>query len=533
VVASALLLREARAAAQLRGEHVVRVYDVGELESGTPFIVMERLEGCDLADIARDVGPMPIPIAVALVVQAARAVSEAHAAGIVHRDLKPSNLFVVRQPGGKALLKVVDFGISKSLRLDQPETQTLTGARIALGSPHYMSPEQVRDARGVDARTDIWALGVILYELIAGRPAFQADTYPGIFAAIAADVPPSLSSLRPEVATGLERIIERCLERNLPLRFQRASELARELEPYAARELDYDEISGRGQVLAPADVLVTGARPSLPRDARPAYEQPTSLNAPRANAATPPPHEETPRVASSDKRASDNTHTQLSRDIDPVVHSQDAGALQSTSQRGSSKRTQRSPSEIPGASATGLGRRLAVALLVLSGFAGLIVLLTRRPPASTVSSASTPTTLSIETEPAGARVTEGGKDYGVTPLRLVLPRSAASAPARAFMLTLPGYRPHVVEPTAGGESTTVRVELVRETPSARAALEGPANASASPSASVVAPPASVAPAPSAAHASPVPVPTRHARPATGRPPSAASASAVPDIRLVR
>ncbi|HET9931216.1 MAG TPA: serine/threonine-protein kinase, partial [Polyangiaceae bacterium] len=236
------LLREARAAAQLRGEHVVRIYDVGELPNGTPFIVMERLHGADLGDISQNIGPMPIPLAVGLIVQAARAISEAHAVGIVHRDLKPSNLFICRQPDGKALLKVVDFGISKSLQRDAVEMKTLTGARVALGSPHYMSPEQVRDARRVDERSDIWALGVILYELVAGRPAFQADTYPGIFAAITADVPTALSTLRPEVAAGLEQVVQRCLEREPARRYQRAEELAQALDPYRAREIEFAEL---------------------------------------------------------------------------------------------------------------------------------------------------------------------------------------------------------------------------------------------------------------------------------------------------
>ncbi|MFZ5894525.1 MAG: protein kinase domain-containing protein [Myxococcota bacterium] len=504
------LLREARAAAQLRGEHVVRVYDVGELPNGTPFIVMERLHGSDLGEISRLLGQMPIPVAVAFVVQAARAISEAHAIGIVHRDLKPSNLFIVRQPDGKALLKVVDFGISKSLRPENVEVRTLTGARMALGSPHYMSPEQVRDARRVDARSDVWALGVILYELVAGRPAFHADSYPGIFAAITADVPLSLSTLRPEVAAGLERIVQRCLERDPALRYQTADELARALDDYAARELKYDELFRTTEQALDAGPHTLRAAPT-PSGARPAPN----------------------KLASLDPDAPGNTvgltRTKLSAadvkvDVSEPVASQDIPAIANSSPLSlETPPTRRSITGEPAPQAAGQARNKYVAIALAAVAVALAVLwrfqaqdVTEQKPAPAPSASSMPSatiTLNIESNPPGARVTEGERELGVTPLRVSLPSVAgAGEMPRTFVLSLPGYRPHVFERAPGPEATFLHVDLVREAPPpvpSTAATEAPAAR-----VPVSAPPAAP-----------------RARPA--RPAPSAAVEAPPDIRLVR
>src|SRR5437773_10995612 len=153
-------------------------------------MVMELLRGEDLATLLERQGPAPVEVAVEYVVQACDAVAEAHVTGIVHRDLKPSNLFVSRRSDGRPLVKVLDFGISKAIEGSHAFQGNLTEPRSVVGSPYYMSPEQVRDAKRVDARTDVWSLGMILYELMTGEPAFNADTLPGICAAIAADTPP-------------------------------------------------------------------------------------------------------------------------------------------------------------------------------------------------------------------------------------------------------------------------------------------------------------------------------------------------------
>ncbi|HVY48263.1 MAG TPA: serine/threonine-protein kinase, partial [Minicystis sp.] len=177
-------LREARAMAALEGEHVARVIDVGALPTGAPYIVMERLVGVDLErELARR-GRFPVAEAVDSVLQACEALAEAHAAGIVHRDLKPSNLFRAMRPPGEPIVKVLDFGISKLAAGAQPAAAgvTTTGGG-PIGSPRYMSPEQIR-GHGVDRRTDVWALGVVLFELLAARSPLAADSFPALYAAI-------------------------------------------------------------------------------------------------------------------------------------------------------------------------------------------------------------------------------------------------------------------------------------------------------------------------------------------------------------
>lgn len=171
--------REARAAAKIQNEHTVRVINVGTLEDGAPYMVMEYLHGSDVRAVLRDGGVLPVQDAVDYVLQAAEAIAEAHTLGIVHRDLKPSNLFLIERPDGTPCIKVLDFGISKvtstAACLDEA-SMTRTGA--VLGSPLYMSPEQLYSSRDADMRTDVWALGAILFEMLSGRPPFVADSIP-------------------------------------------------------------------------------------------------------------------------------------------------------------------------------------------------------------------------------------------------------------------------------------------------------------------------------------------------------------------
>jgi len=235
-------LREARAVVRLRSEHVAEVYDVGRLESGAPYIVMEMLEGQDLAALQKRRGPLPIEEAVLYVSQACHALSEAHAAGIVHRDLKPGNLFLTRRLDGSACVKVLDFGISKHT---SPSTHgvdpEMTGARDLMGSPLYMAPEQMRSARKVDARADVWSLGAILYKLLTGKAPFQAPTIPEIFAAALAKPARLPSSIRPEIPRGLDAVILRCLEKLPSRRFGSANELLAALRPFGPWGLAADE----------------------------------------------------------------------------------------------------------------------------------------------------------------------------------------------------------------------------------------------------------------------------------------------------
>ena len=225
--------REARAAARIRSEHVARVIDVGELESGSPFIVMEFLEGEDLAELLERRGPLPPAEAVGYVLEACDALAEAHAVGIVHRDLKPSNLFVAKRADGTPIVKVLDFGISKMTTAIDGQ---LTSTQALLGSPLYMSPDQLTAAKTVDARSDIWAMGVILYELFTGRPPFLAETMPELVAAILTTTPSPVDQGRPEIPPVLAAAVMRCLAKDRRARFANVAALANELFPFAATD---------------------------------------------------------------------------------------------------------------------------------------------------------------------------------------------------------------------------------------------------------------------------------------------------------
>jgi eukaryotic-like serine/threonine-protein kinase len=226
-------LREARAAAKLKSEHVARVLDTGTFENGCPYIVMELLEGSDLAAELRRAGPLPVAAVAEYVVQACDAIAEAHALGIVHRDLKPANLFLTRRSDGSPLVKVLDFGISKSSPLGGgAEGVAMTRSGAMMGSPLYMSPEQMRSTKDVDARTDVWSLGVILYELLSGRVPFAFDNLGALIATVIMEAHIPLSRVRTDVPPELERLVERCLVKEPSQRLPNVGELAQGLAPF-------------------------------------------------------------------------------------------------------------------------------------------------------------------------------------------------------------------------------------------------------------------------------------------------------------
>jgi len=227
-------MREARAAVRLRSEHVARVIDVGQLENGAPYIVMEYLDGRDLGDVLEQDGPQSIETAVDYVTQACEAVAEAHALGIIHRDLKPRNLFLARRVDGRPLIKVLDFGISKMATGPSGNELSLTTTAEVVGSPNYMSPEQLRAARLADARSDIWSLGAILYELLCGRVPFVAETLTQLCSMVLTEHPRPMHELRSDIPPQLSHVIARCLEKDPAARFQTVHELVAALAPFLA-----------------------------------------------------------------------------------------------------------------------------------------------------------------------------------------------------------------------------------------------------------------------------------------------------------
>ncbi len=266
--------REARAAGQLRSENTTRVLDVDISEGGLPYMVMEFLDGQDLGRVLETQGAQPIPDSVDYVLQACNAMAEAHAAGIIHRDLKPSNLFVC---GADHKVKVLDFGISK---LENDAEARVTATQAVVGTPLYMSPEQVRSAKHVDSRSDIWSLGIILYELLAGRTPFEGSTTAAA-AAICIDDPPPLSGFR-QIPAELEAAILKALQKDPKNRFPNVQSLAIAIAPF-----------GSGRVRAPGAPVAPVSNPSVaPATSSGAY---ASLGEDRTLASSEPalPHSNT------------------------------------------------------------------------------------------------------------------------------------------------------------------------------------------------------------------------------------------------
>jgi serine/threonine-protein kinase len=452
-------LREGQSAARLTSDHVVRIYDVGTLDTGAPFMVMELLRGEDLATLLERQGPAPVEVAVEYVVQACDAVAEAHATGIVHRDLKPSNLFVSRRSDGRALVKVLDFGISKAIVPGSDAFEgNLTTTRSVVGSPYYMSPEQVRDAKRVDARTDIWSLGMILYELMTGEPAFNADTLPGICAAIAADTPTPIRTQRSDVPPEVEAIVLRCLEKDPAKRFQNIPELVKALAPFVPQTPASSSLYASRQVRAIDDLdhlkfsptaATIGLGPeSGPRRSDDAAFAPTDQSdaAPNTMASKPGVPETPPGSAS----AADARLRELRRQEERTA------TLVSPSGRTVSS---------PGSRA----RHAMVVGAVLIVLAGAAVVLLRPgpPPAPVTSSVPAPVdrfTMTIDSMPSGAHVFNGEQIIGTTPFTTVLDNKTVSASPRKLTLRLDGYEPFdiVQGPSENAVRASAKLVPVRE-----------------------------------------------------------------------
>ncbi len=228
--------REARASVKIRSEHVARTLDVGKLDNGTPYMVMEYLEGADLGARLRAAGPLPIEQAVDFTLQACQALADAHAIGIIHRDIKPSNLFVIRKTDGTESVKVLDFGISKVTgAVAGGSDMGMTRTQTLMGSPLYMSPEQMASSKNVSASSDIWALGVTLFELLTGVTPFTGESITELCSKVLTQRTPPVREWRPELPNELQAVVARCLEKEPAQRYPNVAELAVALMPFGSK----------------------------------------------------------------------------------------------------------------------------------------------------------------------------------------------------------------------------------------------------------------------------------------------------------
>lgn len=476
-------LREGRAAAALTCDHVVRIYDVGQLTTGIPYMVMERLRGRDLATVLSEFGAMSVEDAIEYIAQATIAISEAHEVGIVHRDLKPSNLFLTLRSDGSPCVKVLDFGISKYLT--ETDAQTLRGAltstRQVMGSPAYMSPEQVRDAKTVDHRTDIWALGVTLYELLAHSPAFDADTLPAICAAIAADAPVPLRERRPEVPEPVAAIVSRCLEKSPALRYGSARELLTALRTWQGKAVEHAPLREDRPEQAFVDVF--GAAISRDRESRVSAASPrhtaessdgTLVSGRAQTGLRLHTKDGAPDPASAKPRPRD---TVSSGTEDADAHRLPPGAASLTTGRITA--AVRGSGEVPDRPRRSVSIRsyafgLSSAVLFLVGATtlwfftrathtvrgeGSTPALTQPEQIPTAESAHF--TLHVESEPSAATVLDGDSVLGVTPLSIELERTLVRQAAKQLLIRKFGFVDARIRQEDSASAVHLKVSLAK------------------------------------------------------------------------
>lgn len=286
------LLREARAYGRLNHRNVVEIYDVGQTDEGEPFLVMQLLTGETLGQLMKREKKLKPQFACLIAQDISRALGAAHAAGIVHRDLKPPNVYLHRERDAETdipLVKVLDFGVSKMLSGQQDGSKTETGS--AVGSPAYMSPEQAKGERFVDHRTDIWSVGVLLFEMLTGKRPFEGETMFTVVADILKGRIPRVAEVAPEIEPMLSHVVARCIERDLAKRVQTADELVSLLRPFAGvRQTSLD----MSAMLA----SVTGPLPRPPNARIPTYVPPAAPPPP-APAAAPPSYSPAPAPAAA------------------------------------------------------------------------------------------------------------------------------------------------------------------------------------------------------------------------------------------
>jgi serine/threonine protein kinase len=432
-VAVERFLREARVAAKVRSEYVARVHDVGTVEDGgVPYIVMEYLEGEDLGQMIDSKGPCSVSEACEIVLQACEALAEVHTAGIVHRDLKPSNLFVTRRADGSPAAKLLDFGISKLSIGDEDGAMdpALTSTATIMGSPSYMSPEQLKSTKEVDARTDVWSLGAVLYEATTGKPAFRGENVPQVCALIASEEPPPPSGIRAGLPAELEDAILGCLEKDPDRRMSLAT-----LSTVLAR-------------FAPAR-----AKASLDRTL-------ATLGAPPVT--TLPPPSDAKGDAKEAKEAKGGTRTRL-----PVLPlaSQDKRATKVTTRQVSAGRTVSSWGEEPGR--TRRSGRLFLLLVAAAGSVLAIGLYTGRFTVGQLQGEIQGATSAVQSAAGAVQSAAGAVSSAVSSVASSLPSTLPEIPPLPSSL-LPS-NPFEEPADAGAEPDDDDGETPAESPSAKPA----------------------------------------------------------------
>lgn len=407
--------REAKAMAKLKSQYITRIHDVGmSLEHG-PYIVMELLQGENLGAVLHRLGALPVRTAVDITLQAAIALAEAHSRGIVHRDVKPENIFLHAPDGNleRATVKLVDFGVSKAYltgvtfgtSVEMSKTTTL------VGSPLYMSPEQIRAKEDVDHRTDIWALGIVLYELLTNESPFLAASIPELSAKILEASPRSIRDSRPDIEENLEEIVLKCMRKDPELRFQSMRELAEALSTHAS---------------APYAHLVhafpTGLSSSGEVSVRSGTREISSLSM-------------TPRSLSDSSQGATQAAPHLGTTHSSRTQPQERGEAPLSQTANSSRLSQPSQPSQPSQSS---GKKVVLVGLGL----GLLVVgmaLRPNPPAPPVLSVQSAVVVELRSDPPGASVEVDGAWRGVTPLKTELQPGS-----RHLKLVLAGHEPSSV-----------------------------------------------------------------------------------------
>lgn len=453
-------LREGRAAAKIEGEHVARVLDVVRIEGEAPLLVMEFLEGHDLSSVRAQRKPLAIDTAVGHVLEACEALAQAHALGIIHRDLKPANLFLARRRDGSERVKVLDFGISKMPGRAGAST-SMTRTTAVMGSAEYMSPEHMVSTRDVDARTDIWALGVVLYELVTAEVPFPGESITQVCALVMSRPAPSPRLLRPDLPRSLELIILRCLEKDRGDRFASVDDLAKALEKVRAERKALTDVR--------ADTV---AAPSPGRTSDPAVSRAELRRPVRAPGARP---SHGPALDIGDEETELETPRAVAEASLGSSHPRPMSRASSTTAATSSEPVPEPP--IHGRTGLVIGALALAAVAVVVAIVG----------ASTPSDA--PERVANGTPAVGAPAPPKPQVEPVAPAASPPPRTASGAPASSALASGGPAAIAASPPTPRGASAT------KSAPPASARTDAPLSVGASSALAVAPPPAPPAPAP--------------------------------------